>query len=86
MQFQYTNLARYAQRAGKHCKTAERHQQAMETAFSKERKQRRQVQQEVLDLKSRLEDLEEKEVKLQKWEARKDVINHYLKVVNVMAA
>jgi hypothetical protein len=85
LQFQYTNLARYAQCVGKHWKTAERQRQALEAALSRERKQRRQAQHANSDLKARVEELEKNEVKLQKWEARKDVINHYLGVVSDMA-
>jgi len=84
-QFQYMNLARYAQQVTRYWKGSQHKQQAVESAYSKERKQRRQVQSELLDVKARVETLEKGESQLKKWEARKPVINHYLSVVGEMA-
>lgn len=50
----------------------------MEDAYSKERKHRRKLQCELLDLKPRVEELEKAEAKLKKWESRRAEINHYL--------
>ncbi|KAK5679813.1 hypothetical protein LTS10_007761 [Elasticomyces elasticus] len=86
VRFQYMNVARYAQRVTKHWKRAERKRRAMETAYSEEHKQHAHVQQEVLNLKARNETLEAADAKLQKWEARKPVINHYLQVVHDMSS
>jgi len=79
------NVARYAQRVTKYWKSSERKRNATETAYSEEHKQRRKLQDEVLGLKARIEALEVAEVKLQKWEARKPFINHYLQAVNDMS-
>ncbi|KAI6879155.1 hypothetical protein KC360_g8154 [Hortaea werneckii] len=84
-QFQYMNISRYAIRVTKHWKSSAAKQRAMEAAYGKERKQRRQIQNEVLDLKSKIEELEKCEAQLAKWESRKPVINHYLGIVGDMA-
>ncbi|KAK0947157.1 hypothetical protein LTR29_001440 [Friedmanniomyces endolithicus] len=86
VRFQYMNVARYAQRVTKYWKSSERKRNATETAYSEEHKQRRKLQDEVLGLKARIEALEVAEVKLQKWEARKPFINHYLQAVNDMSS
>lgn len=57
----------------------------METAYSKERKGRRLVQSELLEMKTRVESLEISEAKLKKWEDRKPVIEHYVKTFPRMA-
>ncbi len=85
LQFQYMNVARYAQRVTKYWKRSERQRNVTETAYSKEHKQRRKLQDENFGLKARIQALEVAEVKLQKWEARKPVINHYLQAVNDMS-
>ncbi|KAK5127574.1 hypothetical protein LTR85_006914 [Meristemomyces frigidus] len=85
MRFQYMNLARYALRMSGRWHSARQKQQAMEAAYSKERKQRRQIQAEVLELRTRVEELEKGETQLKKWEARKPLINHYLGAVGEMA-
>ncbi|KAI7237749.1 hypothetical protein KC330_g2972 [Hortaea werneckii] len=84
-QFQYMNISRYAIRITKHWKSTAAKQRVMEAAYGKERKQRRQIQNEVLDLKSKIEGLEKCEARLAKWESRKPVINHYLGIVGDMA-
>ena len=61
------------------------HRSTMKASYSKERKQRRQVQSEVLEAKKRIETLEKSEAKLKKWEDRKHSINHYLDLVGKMA-
>ena len=85
LQFQYMNVARYAQRVTKCWKRSERQRNTTEAAYSKEHKQRRKLQDEMLGLKARIKALEVAEVKLQKWEARKPFINHYLQAVNDMS-
>lgn len=79
------NISRYAIRITKHWKSTAAKQRIMEAAYGKERKQRRQIQNEVLDLKSRIEELEKCEARLAKWESRKPIINHYLGIVGDMA-
>ncbi|EMC97119.1 hypothetical protein BAUCODRAFT_67851 [Baudoinia panamericana UAMH 10762] len=85
LRFQYVNIARYAQGVTKHWRRAERHQRAMQSAYTKERQQRRETEQQVLVLEARVEKLAKLEAKLQKWEARKPAINHYLAVVTYMS-
>ena len=85
LQFQYLNIARYAQRISKDCKLAKHKQRATETAYSNERKQRRQVQQQLSYMNARAAELEKADAKLQKWEARKAIINHYLDVIEPMS-
>ncbi|RMY54067.1 hypothetical protein D0865_04933 [Hortaea werneckii] len=85
LRFQYMNISRYAIRITKHWKSTAAKQRIMEAAYGKERKQRRQIQNEVLDLKSRIEELEKCEARLAKWESRKPIINHYLSIVGDMA-
>ncbi|KAK1068290.1 hypothetical protein LTR74_005788 [Friedmanniomyces endolithicus] len=85
VRFQYMNVARYAQRVTKCWKRSERQRNTTEAAYSKEHKQRRKLQDEMLGLKARIKALEVAEVKLQKWEARKPFINHYLQAVNDMS-
>lgn len=84
-QFQYMSMSRYALQVTRRWKESQAKQHAMEAAYSKERKQRRQIQAEVLDQKSRLDELEKLEAQLRKWEKRKPLINHYLGLVGEMA-
>ncbi|RMY27050.1 hypothetical protein D0866_10422 [Hortaea werneckii] len=70
LRFQYMNVSRYAIRITKHWKSTAAKQRIMEAAYGKERKQRRQIQNEVLDLKSRIEELEKCEARLAKWESQ----------------
>ncbi|KAK1811045.1 hypothetical protein LTR12_014567 [Friedmanniomyces endolithicus] len=86
VRFQYMNVARYAQRVTKYWKCSERKRNATDTAYSKEDKQLRKLQDETLGLKARIKVLEAAEVKLQNWEARKPFINHYLQAVNDMSS
>ncbi|RMY74171.1 hypothetical protein D0864_10073 [Hortaea werneckii] len=85
LRFQYMNISRYAIRITKHWKSTAAKQRKMEAAYVKERKQRRQIQNEVLDLKGKIEELEKCEARLAKWESRKPIINHYLGIVGDMA-
>ncbi|KAI6829357.1 hypothetical protein KC332_g6892 [Hortaea werneckii] len=85
LRFQYMNISRYAIRITKHWKSTAAKQRIMEAAYGKERKQRRQIQNEVLALKSKIEELEKCEARLAKWESRKPIINHYLGIVGDMA-
>ncbi|RMZ02840.1 hypothetical protein D0862_05885 [Hortaea werneckii] len=85
LRFQYMNISRYAIRITKHWKSTAAKQSVMESAYGKERKQRRHIQNEVLDLKSKIEELEKCETRLAKWESRKPIINHYLGIVGDMA-
>ena len=78
-------LVQYSRQARKHWKNAEHKQSTMETAYSKERKQRHQAQSEVLNLKERIETSVKSEAKLKKWERREPAINHYLGLVAKMA-
>ena len=73
-QFQYTALDHFSRQVRKHWKNALLKQSAIESAYSKERKQRRQALSEVQDLKKRVEALETCEAQLKKWEERKERI------------
>lgn len=75
IQFQYTALCNYAVEVRKHWKGALRKQAAMETAYTKERKQRRQLQSELKELQQRANVLEQGEAELKNWERRKPMIN-----------
>lgn len=77
-------LVRYARNVRNHTKDALHKAHATETAFAKERKQRRQVQAEALNLQSRLERFEKIESKLNMWESRKPKIFHYLGIFGEM--
>lgn len=83
-QFQYMALVHYACKARGSLQDASRQQHALETSFSKERKQRRESQSNALTLAARMEHLEEVESKLKMWEARKPKIFHYLGVFGDM--
>ncbi|KAK4575278.1 hypothetical protein LTR86_001130 [Recurvomyces mirabilis] len=85
VRFQYMSIARYAQRVAYHWKRAKAQQQSMRSAYSHEHLERKQLQEQLGTLEPRLAALELMEVKLQKWEARKPVINHYLNIVHDMA-
>ncbi|KAK3068452.1 hypothetical protein LTR53_013961, partial [Teratosphaeriaceae sp. CCFEE 6253] len=85
VRFQYMNVARYAQHVTRYWKSAVRQQLKTEAARLHERKQRRELQREVESLKDRLRKLEQADAKLQKWEARKLLIHHYLGAVHDMS-
>ncbi|KAK3673816.1 hypothetical protein LTR78_006371 [Recurvomyces mirabilis] len=79
------SIARYAQRVAYHWKRTKAQQQSMRYAYSHEHLERKQLQEQLGTLKSRLAALELVKVQLQKWEARKPAINHYLNIVHDMA-
>lgn len=84
VQFQYMALVHYARRIRKHSQEILRKLETSEAAFSKERKQRRQLQSDVMDFESRLERFEEVQSKLEMWESRKPKIYHYLGIFGEM--
>lgn len=77
-------LAHYAKRIRVQANEAIVKQHTMESSCTKERKQRRQLQSQALDLQKRLEHLQEIELKLKMWETRKPKIYHYLGVFGQM--
>lgn len=77
-------LAHYAKRIRAQINEAVAKQQTLEASCTKERKQRRQLQSQALDLQKRLEHLQEVETKLEMWETRKPKIYHYLGVFGQM--
>ena len=77
-------ICHYARKIRKRHKDALNKQRSMEAAYSKERKQRRQLQTEHLASKSQLSDLENTRAKLEMWEKRKPKIFHYLGVFSEM--
>lgn len=77
-QFQYMALVNYGRKVRQSSQSALRKLQAMEIAFAKERKQRRQLQSNMLEAQARLERLQEIGSKLKKWEDRKPAIYHCL--------
>lgn len=74
-QFQYMALVNYSLEVRKRWMTAQNRQSAMESACSKERKYRRQLQSELQPLQQRIESLEEREAEWKKWEERRPMIN-----------
>jgi flagellar motility protein MotE (MotC chaperone) len=58
---------------------------ALDSVYTHERKYNKQLEQDVLDLNARIDALSKSEKKLEKWEARREVINHYMGAVNDMA-
>ncbi|KAF2159197.1 hypothetical protein M409DRAFT_30337 [Zasmidium cellare ATCC 36951] len=82
MRFQYSHLVRYAKMVTKSWKVAEKKRHAMEHTLSKERKQWRTQDAE---LNKRIADLEQKETRLNGWEQRKAMIDHYMKMVTKMS-
>ncbi|KAH9826429.1 NADH-ubiquinone oxidoreductase [Teratosphaeria destructans] len=85
LRFQYTHILRYAQGAARHWKNAEQNGRHLQSAMRTEREQCHRLQNELLEMQTRVEELEQKEAQLQKWEMRKPEINHYLSVVGTMA-
>lgn len=73
-----TALCHYGRRARKHCQDASNKQRALETAYSKERKERRQLQTELLALENQVGLLKEAEAELHKWQDKKPEILHCL--------
>jgi flagellar motility protein MotE (MotC chaperone) len=53
--------------------------------YTHERKYNKQLEQDVLDLNARIDVLLKSKQKLKKWEARRDIINHYMSAVSDMA-
>ncbi|KAK4496798.1 hypothetical protein PRZ48_012782 [Zasmidium cellare] len=82
MRFQYSHLVRYAKDVTKSWKLAEKKRRTVEHTLSKERKQWRTQEAE---LNKRIADLEQKEAKLNGWEKRKAMIDHYMKMVTKMS-
>jgi flagellar motility protein MotE (MotC chaperone) len=58
---------------------------ALDSVYTHERKYNKQLEQDVLDLNARIDILLKSEQKLKKWEARREVINHYMSVVSDMS-
>lgn len=86
MQFQYQRLANYSRKVNKAWNTAECKGRAIERILSNERKQWRKREAESKDaLRERDALIEERDAKLKKWDGRKDVINHYMSIVEPMA-
>lgn len=82
VQFQYTHLIDYAMEATKHWRSANKKRSIVETTHFAERKRWQQSEAELSD---RIVNLEKSEARLQKWEARRDLINHYLGLVNQLS-
>ena len=74
-------LGHYARQTRKHWREGVQKQLAMEAAYSKERKQRRQMQAELQEMKKRVETLESCETELKKWEGRKAKIHEVCSTV-----
>ncbi|KAK5116620.1 hypothetical protein LTR62_007294 [Meristemomyces frigidus] len=85
VRFQYMSIARYAQGVTRHLKRAVRRQHAMHNEYLKEHKLRMHIQHDLDAAKAKLLDFNSMQAKLQKWETRKPVINHYLSIVHDMS-
>ncbi|KAF2864073.1 hypothetical protein K470DRAFT_51595 [Piedraia hortae CBS 480.64] len=86
LRFQYLTLYRYACRASKYLRSAERGKVEMEAAYIEKMEQCRNLESEVMELRARESEIKGKQEQLEKWEARKPVIHHYLRVVKEMAS
>ncbi|KAF2479988.1 hypothetical protein BDY17DRAFT_29835 [Neohortaea acidophila] len=75
VRFQYMALCQYARQARKHWKGSASKLSKAEAACSEERRQRRELQSQVQQLKKQTETVQDLESRLKKWEARKPVIN-----------
>ena len=72
-------LCHYGRQVRKHWKAALQEQSATNAALSKERKARKRLQSEQVELQNRVAVLQKMEAEVKKWEDRKPVINHYMK-------
>lgn len=77
-------LVHYGVNVRRQNKEAFRKVRTLERTFSNERRQRRELQSEVLDLRDKSNRVEETESKLKMWESRKPKIYHYLGVFGEM--
>ncbi|SMQ55876.1 unnamed protein product [Zymoseptoria tritici ST99CH_3D7] len=86
LRFQYNRFVRYSTKVREIFKSAESKQRTMEAALAKERKQWRKretsLQKELVECKVALEDANNR---LEKWNQRKDGIEHYMGIVVDMA-
>lgn len=73
-QFQYMALYNYSFHIRKRWKSAQQKQSSMEAAYSKERKERRHVENDLQEALQRVRSLERTEAQLKKWEDRKPMI------------
>lgn len=71
-------LANYGRRIRQSSQATLQKLQGIEAAFAKERKQRRQLQTDLLEAQAQLEQLQGVQSKLKMWESRKPAIYHCL--------
>lgn len=83
-QFQYMALVHYGRIVRQASQELKQKLHAAEMAFSKERKQRRQLQTDLTNQQMRLERLDVLEKEIKQWQARKPKIFHYLGVFGTM--
>ena len=68
----------------KHRNAAKEQAQLLEAECSKERKRRRQIQADLVELKAKVANHARADAKLKDWEDRRARINHYLKLFPVI--
>lgn len=78
-------LCHYGRQVRKHWKAALQEQSAANATASKERKTRKRLQSEQVEMQNRVAALQKMEAKVMKWEDRKPVINHYMNAFPEMA-
>lgn len=88
LQFQYMALARYSQKAHARWKTAETRHAAAAQNLSRERKQRRQLQDDLSRARLQIIDdaaaLAKSQAAVKKWEQRMPVINGLISAIQPM--
>ena len=72
-------LCHYGRQVRKQWKAALQAHSAADVTLSKERKARKRLQIEQVELQNRVAALQKMEREVKKWEDRKPVINHYMK-------
>jgi uncharacterized protein YlxW (UPF0749 family) len=85
LQFQYMALCHYGRQVRKHWKAALQEQSATIATLSKERKARKRLQSEQVELQNCVAALQKVKAQVKKWEDRKPVISHYMTAFPVMA-
>lgn len=71
-------LCHFGKKARKHWKAAHEKHLATEAALAKERKTRKQLQSEQVEMQDKVHALKKVEARLKNWEERKPMINHYM--------
>ena len=81
LQFQYSHISNYGVQVTRLWKADRRRRRAAEHALIKDQET---YEKSYSELTARIRELEKSETKLEKWEQRKSMINHYLGMVGRM--